>query len=107
MPVGTEITWIIEAHVALLFCSIAYAMFLDRPRVYEWYYPDHTWVTVVGGEFIIGPFVMLLFWLALPLIPATCFYITLHIAAGLPIIHWQRGRAKLRADRSKAVDWRP
>lgn len=111
MPVGIDIPsaliWIALAHIELLIGGVAYALLLDYEWVFEKYYPDNTWLTVVVGEFLIGPFVMLLFQLQLPLIPATCFYISLHIVAGLPIIHWQRQRAKVRADRGKALDRRP
>ena len=76
--------------------ALGYAKFLNHERVYGWYHPDHTWVTVVGGDILIWPFAAALYWLGFPWWLNALFYISLHICAGLPIIAWQRARAKKR-----------
>lgn len=91
--------WLAFLHTAMFCIAMAYAKFLNQEWVYTWYSPDHVWMTVVGGDILIWPFITAIYWLGFPWWATAVFYITLHIAAGLPIIHWQRQRkAKRRRD---------
>lgn len=83
-----------------------YAWVLNKKRVHDWYTPDRTWVTVIGGNAIIlGGFALvcsvymlpwLLWWIA--------FF--LNCAAGAPIIIWQQIRVAKRRRRATDVLWR-
>lgn len=98
-----QIAWIAFLHTALFVAAWGYAKFLNLDWVYGWYHPDHTWVTVVGGDILIWPFAAGLYWLGFPWWLQAFFYITLHLAAGIPIIYWQRGRAKRRHAEAEAL----
>lgn len=86
--------WLLAIHLSLFLVCAGYAALLQR--VYRLYHPDRTWVTVVGGEVLVGCGVGAL-WLvgALPW-DAMAYFITLQGAAGLPIIVWQLGQAEER-----------
>jgi len=67
-------------------CAL-YAVFLQR--IHDLYTPDWTWVTVVGGNVLIG---MALLALCLSgVLPLAAFWhlVGLNVVAGLPIIIWQ------------------
>jgi len=98
-----KIAWISLAHTALLCLAWAYARFLDQGWVHRIYSPDHIWMTVAGGDFLIWPFVAALYWLAFPWWLNAIFYVTLHLAAGAPIIHWQRQRGTMRRREVEAL----
>lgn len=98
-----QIAWIAFAH-SLLFCAAwAYARFLNQDWVYRIYHPDHVYATVVGGDVLIWPFAAGLYWLGFPWWLNAIFYITLHFAAGAPIIHWQRQRTARRLREVEAL----
>lgn len=95
---------LISIHIALLAASTLYAAFLNQRHVYEWYNPDRTWLTVIGGDVLIGLALLGVVWVgALPtaVIP---YWISLHIVAGVPIIVWQRMRTRKRAKRLRDLD---
>lgn len=96
MPPSEQIAWIAFLHTALYCAAMAYAKFLNQKHIYEWYSPDRVWMTVVGGDILIWPFISALYFLSLPWWGSAVVYITLHFAAGIPIIRWQRARAKKR-----------
>lgn len=102
-----DTAWSIVIHLVLFGVALGYAKFLNKKEVYEWYHPDRTWMTVVGGDLLIGIalaaecYIGTLPWMALLL------YGTLHVAAGLPIIHWQRRQADERRTTAAAIDQRP
>lgn len=96
--------WLILIHFALAAVCTGYAVFLNQRRVQEWYQPDRTWVTVIGGDVLIwGALLALVALGALPVV-TLAYWITLHLAAGTPIIIWQRLRAKKRADALHKLD---
>ncbi len=101
--VSEQIAWIAFAH-SLLFClAWGYARFLNQDHIHRAYSPDYVWITVVGGDILIWPFAALLYSLAFPWWLNACFYISLHIAAGLPIIRWQRERKARRLREVEAL----
>jgi hypothetical protein len=84
-------------HALLFIAALGYAKFLNQKKVHEWYSPDYVWLTVAGGDLLIGLafgalYLLNVFGLIVPLL-----YISLHIVAGLPIIAWQQSRAHKRA----------
>lgn len=96
--------WLILIHITLAAACTGYAAFLNQRRVQEWYQPDRTWVTVIGGDVLIG--LALASLVAVGALPADvlAYWTTLHIAAGTPIIVWQRIRATKRARQNQALD---
>ena len=93
--------WIIAIHLALLLACVGYAAILQH--VYRWYHPDRTWITVVGGEALIG--VALGGLCVAGVLPWTmlAYFITLQGAGGLPIIIWQLAQAEQRRKRRDAL----
>ena len=91
-----QAAWIGIVHFVLFLICVGYALFLNQRSVYEWYTPNRTWVTVVGGDTLIGLALAML--CAIDVLPwlALLLYGTLHIAAGTPIIVWQLRRANKR-----------
>lgn len=75
--------------------SALYALLLNwlHPR----YAPDWVWLTVVGGNALIGLFFALFCWIGA--IPWRAFglLVALNVAAGIPIIVWQIGLSRARA----------
>jgi len=98
-----RIAWIAFAHTLLFTFAWAYARFLNQDWVYKAYSPDYVWLTVIGGDVLIWPFVVGMYYLAFPWWVAALLYITLHIAAGIPIIHWQRQRKARRRREVEAL----
>lgn len=77
--------------------------------IHHVYAPDWIWLTVVGGNALIGG--MFALWLGLDPLPAATYaafwrLLALNVAAGVPIIAWQIGQAnarpKLRQRRQEA-----
>lgn len=95
---------IIATHLALTIACWGYARFLNRRKVYEWYHPDRTWVTVVGGDALIGCALAALCWLGVFPWLLLLLYATLHIAAGIPIIIWQFQRETQRRKQIDAIE---
>lgn len=94
MATSALVAWILLA-TALI--SALYAWFLNR--IHHRYAPDHIWITVVGGNALIGGMLALWLWLdPLPAAPLAAFWrlLALNIAAGIPIIAWQIGQANAR-----------
>lgn len=99
--------WIAFIHAVLFIAGIGYAKFLNQKKVHEWYSPDRVWVTVVGGDVLIGLAFGALWLMGIIALLIPALYISLHIAAGLPIISWQQQRAKKRAKELEAIDRGP
>lgn len=98
-----QFVWIAFLHTALYWAARGYAAFLNQDWVYQAYSPDHVWITVVGGDILIWPFVITLYLLGFPWWANALLYITLHIAAGIPIIQWQRQRKARRRREVEAL----
>lgn len=98
------VAWLILVHVGLAAAAALYAAFLNQRHVYEWYNPDRTWLTVIGGDVLIG--LALAALVALEALPADVllYWLTLHLCAGTPIIFWQLRRAKKRAAELRKLD---
>jgi hypothetical protein len=96
--------WFLAIHAALTLGAWCYAKFLNQKKIHEWYSPDRVYLTVMGGDALIGlaltAFCVLgvLPWLALGL------YASLHIAAGLPIIIWQERKTEQRRRDVEAIE---
>lgn len=102
-----QLAWIAFVHAALFIAAIGYAKFLNQKKIHDWYSPDYVWLTVVGGDALIGCAIGALCLVsALPWI-AAMLYVSLHIAAGLPIIAWQQRRANKRAQELEAIEKGP
>lgn len=76
--------------------AAAYSGFLHT--IQHLYQHDWTWVTVVGGNALIGGFFAA--WLYLAGEPLTDFWrlLALNVAAGLPVIAWQIGQRDWRRE---------
>jgi hypothetical protein len=98
-----QIAWIAFLHTALFCAAWGYAKFLDQDWVYKAYSPDYVWLTVIGGDTLIWPFAAALYALGFPWWLNAIFYITLHCAAGIPIIKWQLGRKARRRREVEAL----
>lgn len=97
---------LIIIHIALFTAASAYALFLNQKHIYEWYNPDRTWITVVGGDVLIGLALLGICYIgALPWDVLT-YWITLHATAGVPIIVWQRTRSARRGKQLQELDRR-
>lgn len=102
-----QIAWVAFIHTLLFIAALGYAKFLNQKHIYEWYNPDRVWMTVVGGDALIG--LALGGMVLIGVIPAIVLvlYFSLHIAAGIPIIAWQRGRAARRREKVETIEKRP
>lgn len=98
------VKWIIGIHIALTLACWGYARFLNQRWVYEWYHPDRTWVTVVGGDAIIGCAIGGLCILGIFPWLLLLLYATLHVAAGVPIIVWQFQRETQRRRQIEEIE---
>ena len=90
-----------EMGIAILLTAAA------ASAIYSWllsliqhiYSPDHIWLTVVGGNALIGALFAWWLW-SVPLPPQTfaAFWrlLALNVAAGIPIIGWQVGQNAAR-----------
>lgn len=96
--------WIALIHLVLFCAAMAYAKFLNQRKVHEWYSPDRVWLTVVGGDVLIGLAFGALWLLDVFSLSVPALYISLHVAAGLPIISWQQHRAETRARVLEAIE---
>lgn len=94
-------------HALLFVVSAGYAAFLNQKKIHEWYSPNYVWLTVVGGDALIGLALLALYLIDAVPLDALIFYMSLHIAAGLPVISWQRRRAAKRAGEVEAIEKRP
>lgn len=81
--------------------STGYAALLQR--LHARYSPDYTWITVVGGNALIGGFLALFCLIGRLPWQAFWYLFFLNVAAGLPIIAWQIGQ---RAARRSALERR-
>jgi drug/metabolite transporter (DMT)-like permease len=83
--------------VGAMAASAVYAAALQK--LHHRYSPDFTWLTVVGGNGLIGA--ALAVFCALGRIPwaALWLLIALNVATGIPIITWQMGQAQARKSR--------
>lgn len=111
MFVSLEALSTIAIHIALLLASYAYAAFLAQPHIYRAYHPHNTIWTVVGGEVLVGvafglECLLAAAWIQTAPIIAAALFLTLHIAAMLPIWRWQRRQAAEEKAREQAVDAR-
>src|SRR5258705_1579556 len=98
-----QLAWIAFAHTALFCAAWGYARFLNQEWVYQAYSPDYVWVTVIVGDILIWPFVVLLYAVGFSWWMNAIFYITLHCAAGWPIVRWQRERKTRRRREVEAL----
>lgn len=96
---------VIAVHLSLLLCTMGYAAFLNIPAVHDWYTPDHVYLTVIGGNFLIGMHLLALCWLDVLPYDAFWYLVSLNCAAGLVIVLWQirqsRGRRQEQARRGR------
>jgi hypothetical protein len=99
-----QLAWVAFLHAALFIAASGYAAFLDQEHIYRRYSPDYVWLTVVGGDILIWPFVAALCLIGIAPEWIPLYYITLHIAAGLPIIRWQFKRKARRRAELEAID---
>ena len=96
--------WIALVHVLLFIAAIGYAKFLNQEAIHRWYSPDYVWTTVVGGDILIGLAFGGLYLIGVVGLLVPALYISLHIAAGLPIITWQQQRADKRARELESIE---
>jgi hypothetical protein len=77
-------------HLGLAITTAVYSAALHQIR--HLYAPDYIWVTVVGGNMLIGV-AYLLCQLAYPLEGVAAFWLlfSLNVAGGIPVIIWQVG----------------
>jgi hypothetical protein len=94
-------------HALLFLAAIGYAKFLNQPHVHAWYSPDYVWMTVVGGDMLIGLAFGALYWIGVVTLLVPALYISLHISAGLPIVAWQHQRADKRARELELIEKGP
>lgn len=80
---------VVEVFAALGLATTLYAVFLNYRPVNEWYTPDWTWLTVVGGNGLILGAIMA--FALLGEIPIRAFWLAFgcNVVAGIPIIGWQ------------------
>lgn len=96
----------IAIYGAVVAAATLYAWILNKPRVYNWYTPDRTWVTVVvGNGIILAGLALICLFYALPWIVWWIVFF-LNVAAGVPIITWQNLRNAKRRHRAARVLWR-
>jgi hypothetical protein len=92
---ATIAAWVLTGTASL---SAVYSWFLNS--IHHIYAPNWIWVTVVGGNALIGG--MLALWLWLDPVQAGAIFqpfwrlLALNIAAGIPIIAWQIWQAAQR-----------
>jgi hypothetical protein len=89
-------TEILSVYGATAGASALYAWYLQTlDKAYE---PNWTWVTVVGGNAIIGMAFLAICLLAPPLARVSYFYhlLALNCTAGVPVIIWQEGQRRKR-----------
>lgn len=98
------IAWLILIHVALAAICTLYALFLNQRHIYEWYNPDRTWMTVIGGDVLIGLALLAIVYLGALPAAALLYWTSLHVVAGIPIIVWQHIRARKRARQIRDLD---
>jgi hypothetical protein len=79
--------------ILFIVCTL-YAVFLQR--IHDLYTPDHIWLTVVGGNVLIG--MALLALCLFGILPLAAFWhlLALNVVAGIPIIVWQFWQAGQR-----------
>ena len=87
---------IVAVHLSLVICATLYAAFLNRPVVHDWYTPDRTIYTVIGGNALIGLHMAALCWLGVLPWLAFVYIVTLNVAAGSVIWIWQKLQARER-----------
>jgi hypothetical protein len=99
-----QTAWIALTHALLFIAASAYAAFLNQDHVQAWYRPDRVEVTVIGGDVLIGIAIGVLWLLGVfgGIVPL--LYTTLHIAAGLPIMAWQRQKREQRKHRLEEIN---
>lgn len=95
-----QTAWIALVHALLFIAASAYAAFLNQDHVQAWYRPDHVEVTVIGGDALIGLAIVALYVIGVFTLIVPVVYVTLHIAAGLPIMAWQREK-RLRRQKNQ------
>jgi 4-amino-4-deoxy-L-arabinose transferase-like glycosyltransferase len=93
---STVAAWVLLGAAAL---STLYALLLNA--IHDKYAPDRIWVTVVGGNALIGGLFALWLWLD-PVLAGMTFapfwrLLALNVAAGIPIIAWQIGQNNVRS----------
>lgn len=97
---------ILAIFITTALLSALYARFLNQKRVHDWYTPDRTYITVVGGNgIILLGFAAVVGWAGLPW---WVWWVAfgLNVAAGGPIILWQRIRTAKRRRRATQALWR-
>lgn len=92
-------TWFI-LYGSVVVVAAAYARLLNIKRVHDWYTPDWTFVTVIGGDgIILAGFAGAVWWYGLPWwVWWIAFFLT--CAAGAPIVIWQIIRIAKRRKRA-------
>jgi hypothetical protein len=98
---------IIAIHIGLFLAAWGYARLLNRELVHRWYSPDRVYLTVIGGDVLIGLALGALWGIGVVALEVLGYYTTLHIAAGAPIIYWQRRRAAKRHRDLEDIERRP
>lgn len=90
----------IAIYISLFLVCALYAAILNIKAVHDWYTPDRTIWTVIGGNAIIG-FAILAFCI-LGILPLLAFWLLLiaNVVAGAPIYIWQASqKARRRGER--------
>jgi hypothetical protein len=81
--------WFVVMNIAMIAVGTVYAAILDRRRVYRWFYPKRTWLTVVVGVLLVGiPWGILWLYGVVSTFDIV-LYITLFADVGFPIGLWQ------------------
>jgi uncharacterized membrane protein len=101
----------VATHIALLLASYAYASWLAQDHIYRAYHPHNTIFTVIGGEVLVGiafgvECIVAADWIRAEPTVAAGLFITLHVAAMIPIWRWQRRQAAVEKARERAVEAR-
>jgi len=83
-----------------------YAWILNKRRVHNWYIPDRTWITVViGNGIILAGLALICLVYAIPWFVWWIVFF-LNVAAGVPIVAWQKLRNAKRRNRASRILWR-
>lgn len=78
---------LILVHCILTAWCVGYAAVLDR--IHDLYSPRYIWATVVAGDVWIGLAFGACLLIGTPPTLVPWLYISLHVAAGVPIVLWQ------------------
>lgn len=93
---ATIAIWVLGGTVAV--CAL-YSWFLNR--IHHIYAPNWIWVTVVGGNAIVGGMFALWLWLTGASFTPFWQLLALNVAAGIPVIGWQIWQAAERPSNTR------